>query len=81
MSSHRHRALHARLPASPALTPASIDAASFLDSAPAPIETTEALRRFILVRGMWVSSLHDTHEVACSPLAASFNALGSIRPA
>ncbi|KAJ4984639.1 hypothetical protein SVAN01_09895 [Stagonosporopsis vannaccii] len=55
---------NAHMPASPALTPASIDAASFLDAAPkAPIVTDDALRRFIVVSGIWVSSLHDGFEL------------------
>lgn len=72
----------AHTPATPALTPTSIDAASFLDAAPrASIVTTEALRRFILVSGMWVSSLHDNFELATSPLASGLNLSGNLRPA
>lgn len=72
----------AQMPATPALTPASIDAASFLDAAsPAPIQTEEALRRFIVVSGIWVSSLYESHEHPSSPLCPSFNNSGNIRPA
>ncbi|KAJ4316771.1 hypothetical protein N0V94_005262, partial [Neodidymelliopsis sp. IMI 364377] len=69
-------------PVSPALTPSSIDATSFFDAAkPAPIKTEDALRRFIVVSGIWVSSLHETHEHPTSPLCPSFNPSGTIRPA
>jgi hypothetical protein len=71
----------AQTPASPALTPASIDAASFLDAVPrSPIKTGEALRRFIVVSGIWVSSLHESYEHPGSPLCPSFNTSGNIRP-
>ena len=71
----------AQMPASPALTPASIDAASFLDAVPrSPIKTEEALRRFIVVSGIWVSSLHESHEHPGLPLCPSFNTSGNIRP-
>lgn len=68
--------------ASPALTPASIDAASFLDAAAdrLPIQTDEALRRFIVVSGIWVSSLHETYDHVGLPLCPSFNLSGTIRP-
>ncbi|KAG9203675.1 hypothetical protein G6514_002284 [Epicoccum nigrum] len=73
---------NAQVPASPGLTPASIDAASFLDTAPqSPIQTEEALRRFIVVSGIWVSSLHESHEHPSSPLCSSFNNSGNLRPA
>jgi hypothetical protein len=73
---------NAQVPASPGLTPASIDAASFLDAAPqSPIQTEEALRRFIVVSGIWVSSLHESHEHPSSPLCSSFNNSGNLRPA
>lgn len=71
----------AHMPASPALTPASIDAASFLDAAPkAPIVTEEALRRFIVVSGIWVSSLHEGFELASSPSTHSFISSACGRP-
>ncbi|KAJ4331287.1 hypothetical protein N0V87_009280 [Didymella glomerata] len=71
----------AHVPPSPALTPASIDAASFLDAIDhSPIKTEEALRRFIVVSGIWVSSLHENYEHVSSPLCPSFNHSGSVRP-
>ncbi|KAF3034609.1 hypothetical protein E8E12_005294 [Didymella heteroderae] len=71
----------AHVPPSPALTPASIDAASFLDAIDRfPIKTEEALRRFIVVSGIWVSSLHEIYEHVSLPLCPSFNHSGSIRP-
>ncbi|KAF2628690.1 hypothetical protein BU25DRAFT_30395 [Macroventuria anomochaeta] len=70
-----------QVPTSPALTPASIDATSFLDAIDrSPIKTEEALRRFIVVSGIWVSSLHESYEHASSPLCPSFNTSGNIRP-
>ena len=72
---------NAQVPASPDLTPASIDAASFLDADPrSPIQTEEALRRFIVVSGIWVSSLHESHEHPSSPMCSSFNSSGNLRP-
>ncbi|KAL1652372.1 hypothetical protein SLS61_004974 [Didymella pomorum] len=71
----------AHVPPSPALTPASIDAASFLDAIDRfPIKTEEALRRFIVVSGIWVSSLHESYEHVSSPLCPSFNHSGNVRP-
>lgn len=71
----------AQVPPSPALTPASIDAASFLDAIDRfPIKTEEALRRFIVVSGIWVSSLHENYEHVGSPLCPSFNHSGNVRP-
>lgn len=70
-----------QVPASPALTPASIDASYFLDAADrSPLKTTDALRLFILVSGIWVSSLHESHEHPTFPLCPSFNLSGNIRP-
>ncbi|KAJ4330904.1 hypothetical protein N0V95_009978 [Ascochyta clinopodiicola] len=72
---------NAQIPASPALTPASIDANSFLDAVDrSPIKTEETLRRFIVVSGIWVSSLHESHEHSGLPLCPSFNISGNIRP-
>ena len=71
----------AQMPASPALTPVSIDAASFDAIDRSPIKTEEALRRFVVVSGIWVSSLHESYEHASSPLCPSFNTSGNIRPA
>ena len=71
----------AQMPASPALTPASIDANSFLDAVDiSPIKTEEALRQFIVVSGIWVSSLHENYEHPSSPLCPSFNVSGNVRP-
>ncbi|KAH6633361.1 hypothetical protein C7974DRAFT_170086 [Boeremia exigua] len=73
---------HTSVSPSPALTPASIDAASFLDAKSGSlIKTEEALRRFILVSGIWVSSLHENYELATSPLTHLFNSSGCLRPA
>lgn len=69
------------VPPSPALTPASIDAASFLDATDrSPIKTEEALRRFIVVSGIWVSSLHENYDHVSSPFCPSFNNSGIFRP-
>ncbi|KAJ4381812.1 hypothetical protein N0V86_003177 [Didymella sp. IMI 355093] len=72
---------NAQVPPSPSLTPASIDAASFFDAIDRfPIKTEEALRRFIVVSGIWVSSLQENYEQVSSPLCPSFNHSGNIRP-
>lgn len=70
-----------QVPASPALTPASIDATNFLDAADrSQIKTKDALRLFIVVSGIWVSSLHEGHEHSGLPLCPSFNLSGNVRP-
>jgi hypothetical protein len=48
-------AAHVDLP-TPALTPPTLDADCFFSTEPRPIHTDDALRRFILVTGVWVSS-------------------------
>ncbi|XPS92277.1 hypothetical protein M3J09_001676 [Ascochyta lentis] len=73
---------NAQIPASPTLTTASIDANSFFNAADRSlIETEDALRRFIVVSGIWVSALHETHEHPGLPLCPSLNISGGIRPA
>jgi hypothetical protein len=46
----------------PALTPPTLEADCFFSTEPIPIHTDDALRRFILVTGVWVSS-----KVYCAP--------------
>jgi hypothetical protein len=55
------------------LTPSSIGMDSFLDKPDesTPIETDEALRRFIVVSGMWVASLHETCRQSAQTLCSS----------
>jgi hypothetical protein len=54
-------------PQSPVQTPASIDKHSFLDEAidQLPIQTDDALRRFIVVSGIWVA--HNSYNTPCQP--------------
>lgn len=46
-------------PPTPAMTPTSINADSFFRNEQLPIQTDDALRRFILVTGVWVASQTD----------------------
>ncbi|KAH7396570.1 hypothetical protein DE146DRAFT_614141 [Phaeosphaeria sp. MPI-PUGE-AT-0046c] len=51
----------------PALTPTSINADSFFPNEQLPIQTDDALRRFILVTGVWVASQTDCTSNASQP--------------
>ncbi|KAJ4371492.1 hypothetical protein N0V83_004710 [Neocucurbitaria cava] len=66
---------------SPAMTPSSIDKNSFLDSSSTklPIETDEALRRFIVVSGVWVASHHFTSPDNSQPPTPSLNTSATFR--
>ncbi|CAO2655870.1 Nn.00g046730.m01.CDS01 [Neocucurbitaria sp. VM-36] len=67
---------------SPAMTPSSIDTNSFLDnsSTTLPIETDDALRRFIVVSGVWVASHHFTSSDNSQPPTPSLNTSATFRP-
>lgn len=51
----------------PALTPTSINADSFFQNEQLPIQTDDALRRFILVTGVWVASQADSNTNTSQP--------------
>ncbi|OAK96255.1 hypothetical protein IQ06DRAFT_256968, partial [Phaeosphaeriaceae sp. SRC1lsM3a] len=51
----------------PALTPTSINADSFFRNEQLPIQTDDALRRFILVTGVWVASQADSNTNTSQP--------------
>jgi hypothetical protein len=60
---------------SPTTTPSTIDLNSFIDDLTdkLPIETDDALRRFILVSGVWVATKEfasDTHGLSSTPTLA-----------
>lgn len=66
---------------SPALTPSSIDMNSFMDKTSFPIETDDALRRFIVVSGIWVASENFCSSHAPSqPSTPTLNPSATFRP-
>lgn len=70
----------ASFPQSPVVTPASIDVASFMDksSDQVPIQTDDALRKLIVVSGIWI--LQQNHSPLNVPGTASTTMLDSSLP-
>jgi hypothetical protein len=70
-------------PLQAALTPSSIGIDSFLDKPDesTPIQTDDFLRRFIVVSGMWVSSLHETSRQSAQLICSSPITATAPRPA
>ncbi|KAL6712138.1 hypothetical protein ACN47E_000015 [Coniothyrium glycines] len=72
---------HPSYPQSPVTTLSSIDMESFVQKTSPPIETGDALRRLIVVSGIWVSAriscLYDTHGQPSTP---TLNTSGTPRP-
>ncbi|KAF1828583.1 hypothetical protein BDW02DRAFT_574763 [Decorospora gaudefroyi] len=66
---------------SPTTTPSTIDLDSFIDnlSERLPIETDDALRRFILVSGVWVASKEFPAETLSQPLTPTPTASATFR--
>jgi hypothetical protein len=59
----------------PALTPTDIDADSFFRHEQMPIDTDDALRRLILVTGIWVSSSTSQPQTPSLETSATFRTL------
>lgn len=67
---------HAQMPA---LTPTSINADSFLQNEQLPIQTDDALRRFILVTGVWVASQADGAPSTSQPPTPSTESCATLQ--
>lgn len=63
----------------PALTPASIDTASFFQNEQIPIHTDDALRRFILVTAVWVASQSYSGSNTTQPPTPSLETSSTFR--
>lgn len=64
----------------PTLTPASIDMESFMSKNQSPIQTDDALRRFILVTGVWVASQNYCSSNPSLPPTPSLETAATFRP-
>jgi hypothetical protein len=63
----------------PALTPGSIDTASFFQNEHVPIHTDDALRRFILVTAVWVASQNYSASSTTQPPTPSLDTSSTFR--
>lgn len=66
---------------SPVMTPTSLDMNAFMDKSSLPIETGDALRRFIVVSGIWIASQNFcASDSSTNPLALALDSPTNSRP-